>query len=36
MTEKSPIKNVPMPWKSIGDLAADIARRIAEGGAENK
>jgi len=31
MTEKSTIKNVPTPWKSIGDLAADIARRIADG-----
>jgi hypothetical protein len=31
MTYKSPITNVPTPWKSIGDLAADIARRNAEG-----
>jgi hypothetical protein len=31
MTYKSPITNAPTPWKSIGDLAADIARRIADG-----
>jgi hypothetical protein len=36
MTYKSPITNAPTPWKSIGDLAAKIAKRIAENEAAKK